>query len=54
MGAPTLVRDLPAGGRRLRQESGEDDLGTWLGGQGVPPDGRLTDARPGTLVRAGR
>ena len=54
VGASMLVRDLPASGRRLRQESGKDHFGTWLGAQCVLPDGQLIDARPGTLVRAGR
>jgi N-acyl-D-aspartate/D-glutamate deacylase len=51
VGAPQLVRDLPAGGRRFLQK-GEGYLGTWVAGSCVQRDGQLTEARPGTLVRA--
>jgi N-acyl-D-aspartate/D-glutamate deacylase len=52
VGAPALVRDLPAGGRRFLQK-GEGYLATWVAGQVVQRDGALTDARPGRLVRGG-
>jgi N-acyl-D-aspartate/D-glutamate deacylase len=50
---PTLVHDLPAGGRRLMQHA-VGYRATIVAGQVVVQDGRLTDARPGRLVRAGR
>ena len=53
LGAPRLVRDLPAGGKRFLQK-GEGYLGTWVAGQRVQRDGAITAARPGRLVRAGR
>ena len=53
VGAPQLVRDLPAGGRRFLQK-GDGYVGTWVAGQLVQQGGRLTAARPGRLVRAGR
>ncbi len=53
VGTPTLVRDLPAGGKRFLQK-GEGYLGTWVAGQRVQQDGQITSARPGRLVRAGR
>ncbi len=53
VGHPELVRDLPAGGRRFLQK-GEGYLGSWVAGQCVQRNGQLTEARPGTLVRAGR
>ena len=53
VGAPRLVRDLPAGGRRFLQQ-GEGYVGTWVAGQAVQRDGAITPARPGRLVRAGR
>ena len=49
-GAPQIVRDLPAGGRRLLQK-GEGYLGTWVAGQAVARHGEVTSARPGRLVR---
>ncbi|RVT52315.1 N-acyl-D-amino-acid deacylase family protein [Rubrivivax albus] len=52
-GTPRLVRDLPAGGRRFLQ-CGEGYLGTWVAGQAVQRDGKVTDARPGRLIRGGR
>lgn len=48
--APHIVRDLPAGGRRLMQES-RGYLGTWVAGQAVIRDGEITANRPGRLVR---
>ena len=53
MGAPKLVHDLPAGGKRFLQR-GEGYLGTWVAGQRVQHDGAITAARPGRLVRMGR
>jgi N-acyl-D-aspartate/D-glutamate deacylase len=53
LGAPRLVRDLPAGGKRFLQK-GVGYLGTWVAGQRVQRDGEVTTARPGRLVRAGR
>ena len=53
MGAPQLVRDLPAGGKRFLQK-GEGYIGTWVAGQRVQHEGVITSARPGRLVRAGR
>ena len=53
LGAPRLVRDLPAGGKRFLQK-GEGYLGTWVAGRRVQRDGAVTAARPGRLVRAGR
>ena len=53
VGVPTLVHDLPAGGKRFLQK-GEGFLGTWVAGQRVQHDGAVTGARPGRLVRAGR
>ncbi|MFZ9871959.1 MAG: N-acyl-D-amino-acid deacylase family protein [Steroidobacteraceae bacterium] len=49
-GMPQIVRDLPAGGRRLLQK-GEGYLGTWVAGQAVTHHGEVTQARPGKLVR---
>jgi len=49
---PHIVRDLPAGGRRLMQES-QGYLGTWVAGQAVIRDGAITANRPGRLVRLG-
>ncbi|MES2989805.1 MAG: amidohydrolase family protein [Pseudomonadota bacterium] len=53
VGAPQLVRDLPAGGRRFLQK-GVGYVGTWVAGELVQRDGVITSARPGRLVRAGR
>ncbi len=53
VGTPRLVRDLPAGGKRFLQEA-VGYIGTWVNGQSVARDGRVTDARPGRLVRMGR
>jgi N-acyl-D-aspartate/D-glutamate deacylase len=53
VGTPTLVRDLPAGGRRFLQK-GEGYVGTWVAGERVQEGGAVTAARPGRLVRAGR
>jgi N-acyl-D-aspartate/D-glutamate deacylase len=53
VGAPQLVRDLPAGGRRFLQKA-QGYVGTWVAGQRVVRSGEVTAARPGRLVRAGR
>jgi N-acyl-D-aspartate/D-glutamate deacylase len=53
VGEPTIVRDLPAGGRRFLQK-GVGYLGTWVAGQCVQREGVITSQRPGRLVRAGR
>jgi N-acyl-D-aspartate/D-glutamate deacylase len=47
---PTLVDDLPAGGRRLEQRSA-GFLATVVGGQVTIRDGRHTGATPGRLLR---
>ena len=52
VGTPKIVRDLPAGGRRLLQQ-GQGYLGTWVAGTCVRRDGQVTAARPGRLVRMG-
>jgi len=52
VGAPRLVRDLPAGGRRFLQR-GEGYLGTWVAGRRVRADDAITAERPGRLVRFG-
>jgi N-acyl-D-aspartate/D-glutamate deacylase len=49
-GTPRLVRDLPAGGKRLLQV-GEGYLGTWVAGEAVALEGTVQEARPGRLVR---
>ncbi|NUO54691.1 MAG: amidohydrolase family protein [Polyangiaceae bacterium] len=50
--APRLVRDLPAGGRRLLQDA-EGYRATIVAGETVRDNGKTTDARPGRVVRAG-
>jgi N-acyl-D-aspartate/D-glutamate deacylase len=52
VGAPKLVADLPAGGKRFLQKA-TGYLGTWVAGQAVQRGGAVTTARPGTLVRMG-
>lgn len=49
---PTLVADLPAGGRRLLQFA-EGYRATLVSGQVIARDGQLTGTRPGRLVRIG-
>ncbi len=49
---PHMVRDLPAGGRRLLQHA-TGYRATVVSGEVVLRDGALTDARPGRLVRGG-
>lgn len=53
VGLPQLVRDLPAGGKRFLQKA-QGYIGTWVAGQCVAREGKVTAARPGRLVRAGR
>jgi N-acyl-D-aspartate/D-glutamate deacylase len=50
---PTLVADLPAGGKRLLQHA-EGYRATLVAGQVITRDGKLTGARPGRLVRVGQ
>ena len=50
VGAPRIVRDLPAGGRRFLQKA-EGYLATWVAGVCVQRGGAITPARPGRLVR---
>jgi N-acyl-D-aspartate/D-glutamate deacylase len=52
VGAPRLVRDLPAGGRRFLQQA-DGYLATWVAGGTVQRDGQVTGDRPGRLGRAG-
>ncbi len=52
VGAPHLVRDLPAGGKRFLQP-GVGYVGTWVAGQCVQREGSVSSARPGRLVRLG-
>lgn len=48
---PTLVRDLPAGGKRFVQYA-DGYIGTFVAGVAVTKDGKVTSERPGKLVRA--
>jgi N-acyl-D-aspartate/D-glutamate deacylase len=50
LGRPEIVRDLPAGGRRLTQRA-EGYLATIVAGRVIQRDGAATDALPGRLVR---
>jgi N-acyl-D-aspartate/D-glutamate deacylase len=50
---PTLVDDLPAGGRRLEQRS-DGFLATLVGGDVTIFEGSLTGSTPGRLLRPGR
>ncbi|MEO7128637.1 MAG: amidohydrolase family protein [Rhodoferax sp.] len=47
---PRVVRDLPAGGRRIIQNA-EGYLATFVGGQAVTENGEITAARPGRWMR---
>lgn len=47
---PHVVRDLPAGGKRVAQ-SARGYVQSWVSGQLVCADGALTAARPGGLIR---
>ena len=53
VGAPGIVRDLPAGGRRFLQKA-EGYVATFVAGQPVQRDGQVCESRPGRLVRCGR
>lgn len=48
---PRIVRDLPAGGRRMVQKA-EGYIATFVSGQAVVEHGEITQARPGRWVRA--
>ena len=50
---PTMLKDLPAGGQRLMQYV-NGYIATLVKGEVINKDGKLTGARPGRLVRAGR
>ncbi|WP_293678460.1 amidohydrolase family protein [uncultured Phenylobacterium sp.] len=50
LSAPVVVRDLPAGGRRLTQEAA-GYVATLVAGEPIQRDGAPTDARPGRMVR---
>lgn len=52
LGRPRLVADLPGGGKRLLQDA-HGYRATVVAGAVVSDDGRLTGARPGTLLRLG-
>jgi N-acyl-D-aspartate/D-glutamate deacylase len=49
---PVMVRDLPAGGRRLVQRA-DGFVATLVAGTAIAEQGALTGARPGALVRMG-
>jgi len=50
---PTMLKDLPAGGQRLMQYA-SGYIATLVNGEVIAQNGKLTGARPGRLVRAGR
>ncbi len=50
---PRMAQDLPAGGRRLVQDA-TGYRATVVAGQVIVEGDRMTDARPGALVRMGR
>jgi N-acyl-D-aspartate/D-glutamate deacylase len=50
VGAPRLVTDLPAGGKRFLQKA-EGYIGTWVHGRAAQREGEVTAARAGRLVR---
>ncbi|WP_372826328.1 amidohydrolase family protein [Polaromonas sp.] len=52
VGTPTLVRDLPAGGKRFLQKA-RGYVATWVAGVAVQREGDITAGRPGRLVRMG-
>lgn len=53
LNAPVMLKDLPAGGQRLMQHA-NGYIATLVHGEVIAENGKLTDARPGHLVRAGR
>ena len=52
LGIPVMVQDLPAGGQRLLQPV-KGYTATFVAGQQVIADDKVTEARPGRLVRGG-
>lgn len=48
---PVMHADLPGGGKRLLQET-EGIIATFVNGEAIARDGKLTGARPGRLVRS--
>jgi N-acyl-D-aspartate/D-glutamate deacylase len=48
---PVIVRDLPAGGRRLLQRA-DGYLATFVNGVCVQEKGEITESRPGGLLRS--
>ena len=50
LGAPEMIRDLPAGGQRLIQPV-QGYRATFVAGEQVIANDQVTDARPGRLVR---
>ena len=50
--APKMIKDLPAGGQRLMQHA-DGYIATLVNGEVIAREGKITDARPGHLVRAG-
>lgn len=50
LGAPEVIYDLPAGGKRIIQKS-EGYLYTLVAGEVIMKNGKETDAMPGSLVR---
>jgi N-acyl-D-aspartate/D-glutamate deacylase len=50
---PRIVRDLPAGGKRLLQQA-DGYVSSWVAGQCVQRAGVVTPARPGRLLRFGQ
>lgn len=53
LGTPEMIKDLPAGGQRLLQPV-KGYKATFVSGEQVIANDRVTDARPGRLVRAGQ
>ena len=51
--APSIIRDLPAGGRRMRQRA-EGYAATLVSGVVTYREGAATGALPGRLVRGAR
>lgn len=50
---PRMVQDLPAGGQRLLQDA-SGYVATFVAGQQIIDRDKITDARPGRLVRLGQ
>jgi N-acyl-D-aspartate/D-glutamate deacylase len=50
VGLPQLVHDLPAGGKRFLQKA-VGYVATWVAGETVQREGKITSARPGHLIR---